>query len=370
MTKKETVIISVPALRGKVLGVNVYRGFARLCDLAKISQADIYDPKSNPTGTQRDLSPKHAKDAYDYVRSRELGFWPEVFLSARDSSVISFEQIQGHSGYGLVKIDLTKITSNKPRVCISRVDGNHRLHYADGETAGYPPIEKLSSFCLAIGLTLDEEISLFRDINNNQRRMSTSHLDNVEARLSGEELLKRESPSLFIAQKLGSDTDSSLHGRLYDGGKKAAASLVPLRTLKTGIEYMLSRPTKLTALPDTDAKYKIVRNYFNALKKWVPEAWSDPKKYLVLRGAGLWGVCFLGAEVIDQALSRGQYSVDSMVKILRSGKEWDWTNDGSFQGFSGRGGAVKIRDMIVAELNNDTGTSISDLYSKIMNDGN
>ena len=135
------------------------------------------------------------------------------------------------------------------------------------------------------------------------------------------------------------------------------------------MDYMLSRPTKLTALPDTDAKYKLIRNYFNAVRKWVPEAWSEPKKYLVLRGAGLWGVCFLGAEIIDQALSKGQYSVDSMVKILRSGRSWDWTNDGSFQGLSGRGGAVKIRDMIIGEIPDESGASIKELYNKIMNDG-
>lgn len=369
MKNRTTDIVEIPVIAGTVLGVSVYRGFARLCDLALMSQADIYDPKSNPTGTQRDLSPKHAKDAYDYVRSKELGFWPEVFLCTRDDSVISFQKSTKPAVQDVLKIDLGKIKSKKPIICISRVDGNHRLHYADGATEGYPAIEKLSSFCLAVGLTLDEEISLFRDINNNQRRMSTSHLDNVEARLSGEELLKRQAPNLFIAKKLGEDLESPFHGRLYDGGKKAAQSLIPLRTLKTGIEYMFSRPTKLTALPDVEAKYKMVRNYFNAVKKWVPEAWQDPKKYLLLRGAGLWGVCFLGAEIIDQALSRGQYSADSMTKILRSGRNWDWTTDGAFQGFSGRGGASKIRDLVVAELPDESGASIKELYSKIMNDG-
>jgi len=367
---KPNDIVTVPVIQGQVLGVNVYRGYARLRDLADMSQADIYDPKTNPTGTQRDLSPKHAKDAYDYVTSKDLGFWPEVFLCTRNSSVIAYESIGTPNNFGILKVDLSKIRAARPKIAISRVDGNHRLHYADGATEGYPPVEKLSSFCLAIGLTMDEEITLFRDINNNQRRMSTSHLDNVEVRLSGEELLKRQAPYLYIAKRLGDDTESPFQGRLYDGGKKAAQSLIPLRTLKTGIEYMFARPTKLTALPDIEAKYKIVRNYFNAVKKWVPEAWVDPKKYLVLRGAGLWGICFLGAEIIDQALGRGQYSVESMVKILKSGRNWDWTSEGAFQGFSGRGGASKIRDLIVAELADESGASIKELYSKIMSDGN
>jgi hypothetical protein len=79
--KKAASKLAVPAIRGRVLGVSVYRGFARLCDIAEISKADVYDQNNNPTGTQRDLSPSHARDAHEYVRTHELGFWPEVFLS-------------------------------------------------------------------------------------------------------------------------------------------------------------------------------------------------------------------------------------------------------------------------------------------------
>lgn len=366
--KKSNKLIQVDVIKGQVLGVSVYRGYAPLCELARISRADVYDPKTNPAGTQRDLSPKHAKDAYDYVRTTELGFWPEVFLAARNGEVISFSPKTKEGTFGTLTIDLDKIDALGDKIAISRVDGNHRLHYADGLTQGYPAIQKASSFCLAVNISLDEEIALFRDINNNQRRMSTSHLDNVEVRLTPEELLKRANPQLYISKQLGEDKESPFYGRIYDGGKKSAVSLIPLRTLKSGIEYMMSRPTKLTALPDTDAKYKIIRNYFSAVKRWSPESWSDPKKYLLLRGAGLWGVCFLGAEVIDRALSKGQYSVESMLKVLKSGRSWDWTNDGSFQGFSGRGGATKIRDMIVAEFQDESGESLKDLYKKIMSD--
>jgi len=85
----------VPAVRGRVLGVNVYRGFAKLCDLADISRADIYDQQKNPTGTQRDLSRAHARDAHEYVRTHDLGFWPEVFLCARLKTVVTFTPFSG-----------------------------------------------------------------------------------------------------------------------------------------------------------------------------------------------------------------------------------------------------------------------------------
>ena len=93
MRKKTVVSLACPAVRAKVLGVNVYRGFAMLCDLADVSRADIYDAQSNPKGTQRDLSPGHARDAYEYVKNHDLGFWPEVFLCARKNVVVTFRPL-------------------------------------------------------------------------------------------------------------------------------------------------------------------------------------------------------------------------------------------------------------------------------------
>jgi len=98
---------------------------------------------------------------------------------------------------------------------------------------------------------------------------------------------------------------------------------------------MLSRPTKLTALRDAAAQFKVIRNYFEAMKRWQPEAWEEPKKFLLLRGAGLWGICFLGADVIDRTLGRGSFSVEEMLRVLQSGKRWDWSNKDRSPGSAG-----------------------------------
>jgi DGQHR domain-containing protein len=300
--------LKLRVLKGTVAGVPVYRGYARLCDLAQISKPDIYDRTRNPSGTQRDLSPKHARDAYNYITHRDFAFWPEVFLCARNKRVISYRQINARPGgdFGIISIR-RDIAERSGAIAISRIDGNHRLHYADGRTDGFPAVEKEVSFCLAYGLTSEQEIILFRDINDNQKKMDTSHLENIQARLTPVEKLKRDDPALFIAQQLGEDKSSPFFERLYQGGvKEKGARLVPLKTMKTGIQYMLSRPTKLTALRDSDAEYRVIRNYFAAVKKWIPDAWQEPRKYIALRGSGLWALCFIGAEVIDRVLARGR----------------------------------------------------------------
>lgn len=360
--------VKLSAVKGHVLGVNVYRGFGRLCDLSNVSKADVFDQKTNPFGTQRDLSPKHAKDAYEYVKENELAFWPEVFLCVRNDKIIKFTHTDQalNINAGILEIDYGVIKESK-EICISRVDGNHRLHYAGGNFSGFPPIEKEVSFCIGYDLTLEQEIILFRDINNNQKRMNTSHLDNIESRLTPEEKQKRTDPSLYISKKLGKDKDSPLYEKIFEGGKKPGYFAIPLRSLKTGIQYMLSQPSKLTELPSVDAQYAVIKHYFSAVKQWQPDAWKDPKNYLVLRGAGLWAVCFIGATVIDKTLAAGKYTSSDMLKVLLSGKTWDWSNNGPFAGYSGRGGATRIRDEIVREFTDESGVSIKSLAEKILN---
>jgi DGQHR domain-containing protein len=359
-----TRFLKATVVMGKVLGVNVYRGYADIADLAIISKPDIFDQKKNPTGTQRDLNQTHAKEAYEYVKSKDLAFWPEVFLCARDPNVLKFKPLRQDKNIGTLRININ-MAKNKNKITISRVDGNHRLHFTDGTHEGFPEIRKTVSFCLAYDLTMEQEIILFRDINNNQRRMNTSHLDNIESRLTPEVILKQQDPPLYIAKRLGEDTASPFYKMMYTGGKKPVDFSIPLRTLKTGINYMLSRRTKLTSIKDAEVQYKVIRNYFQSLKEWEPICWENPKDYLMLRGSGLWAICFIGAVVIDKALSEGNYQNADMFKILKSGKQWDWSNKGIFKGLGGRGGAEKISDDITSEFKISGKISLKDVVQKI-----
>jgi DGQHR domain-containing protein len=364
--QKEKNILNMPAVRARVLGVQVYRGFAKLADLAEISKADVYDQNSNPTGTQRDLNPAHARQAYEYVKNRDIGFWPEVFLCARKKDAVTFyPATEQMPDLGVLAIDVDAAKAG-PGIAISRVDGNHRLYYADGAQSGYSRIEKIVSFCLAYDLSREEEIQLFKDINVNQRPMNTSHLDRIEIMLTPEELLKKRTPELYIAQQLSHDSASPFHGRVFEGGRRPPSADVPLRGLKTGIEYMLSRSTQLPHLDDAEAQYRVIKNYFEAVKKWQPKAWSTPKEYIMLRGSGLWAICFVGAQVIDRALMQDEFTASHMLSILRSGKDWDWGKKGDFKGLGGRAGALEIANRVTRKLQDENRMSTKQLFDKIM----
>src|SRR2546421_8513766 len=109
--------ISLTALKGRNLDTTCYRGYAPLAHLAVLSQADVFDQETNPDGLQRDLSPKHASDAYEYAaRKPELDrprAFPEVVINVRDKKVVELRDVKGVDG---VDADLVEATFDISRM--------------------------------------------------------------------------------------------------------------------------------------------------------------------------------------------------------------------------------------------------------------
>src|ERR1039457_1423710 len=154
--------VELTAYKAKNLDTVCFRGSAPLAHLAMISQPDIFDQATNPEGLQRDLSPKHASEAYEYVhRNRDKGFpraFPEVVLNVRDKSILRVEEGEGVPAS--LRFTITDIKEGK--VYVSRVDGNHRLYYAAGDERREPLLADIP-FQLHVGLSREQERSLFVD---------------------------------------------------------------------------------------------------------------------------------------------------------------------------------------------------------------
>src|ERR1700689_1476130 len=126
--------VELTAYKAKNLDTVCFRGSAPLAHLAMISQPDIFDQVTNPKGLQRDLSPKHASEAFEYVhRQRNQEFlraFPEVVLNVRDKRVLKTDDTTGGP---IVKLQFAVSEMKDGKVAVSRVDGNHRLYYAVGD---------------------------------------------------------------------------------------------------------------------------------------------------------------------------------------------------------------------------------------------
>lgn len=366
-----STIPSFPVIVGTCLGHKAYRGYARLCDVAEISRADIFDQKKNPLGTQRNLSVQHARKAYQYVTEREGAFFPEIILNVRDPSYIKFTTKSeiDNVKFGNLQFIKNPICSEEP--IVSRLDGNHRLWFGGGRAKGMDAVERPVSFCLVQLSELNDELELFRDINDNQMGMNTSHLQNIAARLMGAKVLKITNPPLYIVQKLQRDKNSPLYEKIHEGGKVrkgATLSGLTVANLTNAVRDMLSRSAKLSQFPDTDAQYEIIKNYWKAVKEWLPNAWKKPGDFIIFKGVGLYAISYIGIEIIDRCLLKSKFQTADMLSYLHQLPDSDLLSSKASLAYAGRAGGKKMANDLIANLAEEGEVSLSKLQKMILKD--
>lgn len=367
--------IELIAHQSKNLDVMCYRGDALLAHLALISQADVFDQITNPDGLQRDLSPKHASEVYEYVHrakdSDRPRAFPEVVLNVRDKKVLQIEELEGGFDLGLkvfrIRFDLDKIRDNK--VSVSRVDGNHRLYYAAGDERREPLLVS-APVQLHIGLNREQERSIFVDINANQKGLNTSHIAIAQSKLTPEELEIKDHLDRWIANKLANDPESPWHGQIHLGGAKKGTRtqgltrLVNFVTLQTGVNKTLTKSQYIRDLTDPEAQYIVIRNYWKAVKIVFAEEWANPKEYLLLKNIGVLSLSLLGGTIIDRCMPRGKVDVQDIAYYLRQAQtRFDWNSnaspgDRSVAGMSGNKAALIIAGELAAELSESSGENL------------
>lgn len=338
----------VPAISGTVLGTRVFRGFAPLAQLASISHPDTYNQDSNPLGTQRAIKFGHARGAYQYSSApSQTAFFPEIVLNARDPSIVRFTPSSPDSPVGVLEVDESHISAAKDKI-VSRVDGNHRLHFAKGDKGRkLPPIAKEVGFCLVLGLSQEKEAQLFLDINGNQKGMSTSHLDNLQYRLTPERVIIDKHFDLFVAERLCEDSKSPFFGLVHKGGDRGGKSQglkrhINLRSLKAAIGRLLKRSGYLQYLPKGDSQYALIRCYWTAVREVFHQDWRNPKDSMLLKGLGITVMAILGADVIDRCLLAKEPTQERMSEYLRTvARIADWSSQGEFGSYSGQKGAER-----------------------------
>lgn len=369
----ETVDIEVVAIESENLDTVCFRGSAPLKELARISQADVFDQVTNPQGLQRDLSPKHASDAYRYAAAerdpqRPRAF-PEVILNVRNPDVVSIEKIPGGRqtprDVQMQRVTFIMDAINDAiaagKIAVSRVDGNHRLFYADGDDKTREPLDAMCPFQLHIGLTPEEEVRLFTDVNANQKGLNSSHLHILQSRLTPEEVELRERPERVFARRLAEDENSPWHDMLYLGGAKAGSKAegavrpVSFVSLENGVRRTLSKSQYIHDLTQPDAQYALIRNFWNSVRRVFREEWDDPKEFLLLKNLGVMSFSILGGTIIDRCMARGEIepsSMDVYVKQIRGVFDWhrEAVGDRSVVGMSGNRAALIVAGEMASNL--------------------
>ncbi|NQS90218.1 DGQHR domain-containing protein [Patescibacteria group bacterium] len=363
---------SIYAMSGNTFGVKCYRGFAPLATLSKMSKADEFHQIDNPEGTQRDLRPKHAREAYEYAKSNKHGknaLWPELILNIRDGSPIDIRPravTKGPKEEGLsfakIRIDWEKINKLKEegKISISRVDGNHRLYFAGGEIKPkrYPSLDDVySPFCITVGISKQDEMRIFKDINAKQKRLNVSHLLRLDEQLMPDTELVIANKPLWIVKKISEDRTSPFYGEVHKGGKKGKSEkyLIKAKSLLDGIVQLLNNFPNHENVSNHSKLLTAIINYFNAVKKVWPNEWEDAKGYKLMTNTGLQALGIVGGRLM-QAYSSSQKPLKTDVfaaqlNILKKNIPNFWENKSIYMdGKSGRPGSQAIASEIYDEV--------------------
>ncbi len=164
------------------------------------------------------------------------------------------------------------------------------------------------------------------------------------------------------------DKKSPLYGMVHEGGKvRKGATLAGLTiaNLTSAVKDMLGRSAKLAQFPDADAQYNVIKNYWMALKKWLPEAWVRPRDYMIFKGVGLYAISYVGIEVIDRSLLKGRFSSNDMLEYLKQLPSESLASKETLP-YAGRGGGRKLANDLIADLEDEGEVSLATLQKMIL----
>lgn len=301
----------------------VLLGFASASFLHSISFADALD-EDLKKGYQRRFNKKHSLDFRRYICQPGSTTIPLTFNLRPPSKNWTINRHK--NGKATLSID------SLDKKVLVQVDGQHRLGYMSD-------LDVKLAYMIFISLSVKEEIRIFNTINSKAKGLSSSLLDYHDAQLADD--LAVERPELFIALRLNDDVDSPWFKRLDLGGSQTSgmARRASLRTMQKGIRRFLNESLILKKHNVRDA-YQILLDYWNAITLLLEEQWSNPRKYFITKGVGVYALNSIAADIYIEADFAGiecnhQYIVSKLAEFIG---DFDWSNNGPLTGLGGESG--------------------------------
>jgi DNA sulfur modification protein DndB len=312
-------------LRGTIgasVSRRVFLGFAPARVLAALSFADVLDEDTG-VGYQRRFNSGHSQDFRRYVQEDGSSTIPLTF-NLRPTTDEGWKLIETDDG-----ISILDVRPSAGKV-MARVDCQHRLGYLGDLDVSLP-------FMCFIGLSVREEMEIFKVINGKAKGLSTSILDFHDASMSSG--LWQDRPELYISLQLHSVAESpwckqlDLGGRATSGLRRRAS----LRTMQKAVKRFLNQ-TKLYKMESGTTSAEVVISFWAALALVLPTEWNSPRAYLVNKGIGVYALMTIAADIYSE--SNGQtcdrkYFVGKLSEFLTL---VDWGQNGPLKGLGGEGG--------------------------------
>lgn len=329
-----SMTFSFDGLIGKCGDREVFVGFAAAGTLVQLSYADVLN-EATGQGYQRPFSREHSLEFKRYIQQPGASSMPLTF-NLRSSSPSPWKVLRGAGQHATLTVN-----ADCGPVLV-QVDGQHRLGFLQGS-----PIPL--AFMTYLGMTVDEEMEVFRTINGKAKGLSGSLLDYTEARLLGEHL-PQVRLELYVALRLHEDPLSPWRDKLSLSGKKTIGMQrsASLRTMQTAVKrFIRGAAWQAGTSPGEVAATAI--EFWRAVAFVLPQQWATPRSHVLVKGIGVYALMSLAGLFTAEALAeRTSPDFDFFVSRLSDFiDQVDWSNEGPLRGYGGAAGADAAFAMLI-----------------------
>ncbi len=320
----------VPAMKVVQNGVELYLTRLPINDISKLYLVDRFDIEENTGGYQRSLDDARARQVRHYVQNERPGTLPAaVVMNCRDNQGLVFKET--HDGMGSLTI----------RSKLWLVDGQHRIAglelaaEKDGAVGDYVvPVVILN------GQDRASEMEHFFVINDRQKGVPIDLVLRFLVAKNGNSLPtdRDDALAIVVTDFIALDRGSCWFKRIQlTNEARLRIHTITERSFHRALLPVVRIPSLRRSDPKRAAS--IIANYWNALRDLMPEAFADPRRYLIMRTVGAYTMNIVLPHVFDICLRRDSFSQANFLEVmLKTGIDSeDWTREaaGSYAGMVG-----------------------------------
>lgn len=317
---------------GRCGALETFLGFSAADELCEVSSPDVLD-EDRGTGYQRPHSAAHSRRFREYIEQPNASTIP-LTLNARADHAEHWAVTRHRAGTATLRVE-------RGYKSLAQVDCQHRL----GDLASNPiPL----AFMAFLGLDLRTEMALFNVINAKAKGLSSSLTDYHESTLLAD--LAGEAPHLFIARRLNEDGESPWFRLIRYGGENSSGlkRRTSLRMMQQSVRKFLARASG-HAPEDVEDRYRLVRDYWIAVRRVFPREWDDHRHHLITKGVGLYSLMYLLADLVKVRGMGTASSADFAVALEPLKRTIDWDSGGPFSHAGGQKGALEVYEQLRVE---------------------
>lgn len=246
-----------------------YIGSIMSSDLLNIANKNLSRYQNIESGLQRDRSPSQLKSIKKYIERPDAAFPNTIIIN------VGYDDSNNPNWDFDEKMNVLLIKNERDAVNV--IDGQHRLFGLEGVENFELPVS------IFLGLPFPEQGMIFASINSNQRSVDSSLVYELYG-LSSKRL--EETVSYKITSALNSELSSPWHNKIKMLGKAKNNGDISQGAFSKYIHTHLIAEKKvmrtLYEKEKDDIIYKILFDFFNAIKTTFPEAWENKNSKFIL----------------------------------------------------------------------------------------